>query len=187
MNEGTTANQATNVDVDLPLLGEARRLLEDFGFTVVTADLSPARLPWLLAENDLFALGVVATRTLDDLIALEAHATPVLAERIRGAGPKRWDAYLVLLAREGREARGTRAVRNLQYDTSLLRRVVNLGVSADEESIRRALGPFLPLPIPLGQLLGSGVGDLVDELVLQGIDRDRALEAVRGYQALESA
>lgn len=186
MSEGSI-HEAVEVVIDLPLLNEARRLLERFGFTVVEAHLSPARLPWLLAENGLFALGVLAARTLDDLIVLEAYATPLLAESIRGAGPKRWDCYLVLLAREDRDARGTRAVRDLQYDTSLLRRVVNLGVYADEESVRRALRPFLPLPSPHGQFLGSAVGDLVDEMVLQGIERNRAREAVQLYQELGSA
>jgi hypothetical protein len=167
--------------VDLALLGEARRLLENSGFTVVEAKLSPIQLPWLLAENDLFALGVAAAQTLDDLMTLEAYASPILADRIRGAGPKRWDAYLVLLAREDREARGTRAVRNLQYDTSVFRRIVNLGVHGDEESVRRALRPFFPLPPPRGQSLISAFGSLIDELVLQGIDRNQAQEAVQVY------
>ncbi len=181
MNE-IGAYRAAMIEVDLALIDESRRLLEQFGFTVIEAELSPARLPWLLAENGLFALGIAAARTLRYLLALEAHATPVLAERIRGAGPKRWDAYLVLLAREDRDDRGTRMVRNLQYDTSLLRRVVNLGVQADEASVRRALAAFLPLPPPGQQEMGSAFADLVEELVLQGIERESALGAVQFFQ-----
>ena len=180
MNE-ESAYEAAEIDIDLALLSEVRQLLERVGFTVNSAELSAAHLPWLLAENDLFAVGIAAARTLEDLLKLEAYATPVLTDRIKEAGAKRWDAYLVLLAREDREARGTREVRNLQYDTHLFRRVVNLGVHADEESVRRALRPFLPLPSPSEQMLAPALNDLVDELVLQGIDRNQALEAVHDY------
>lgn len=186
MND-SIAHQAARINVDLALLGAAGRLLEQSHFTVASDYLSPARLPWLLAENGLFALGVVAAHTLDDLVALESFATSAIADRIREAGPKRWDAYLVLLAREGREARGTRAVRDLQDNTRLLRRVVQLGVHADEESVRSALRPFLPLPPPIQHWPSSPIQDLEDELVLQGIEPDRAREAVLGFQGLWSA
>ena len=181
-----SAYEAAGVEIDLALLDEARQLLERVGFTVNKAELSPARLPWLLAENDLFAVGIAAARTLEDLLKLEAYATFALSDRIKEAGAKRWDAYLVLLASEDREARGRREVRNLQYDTHMFRRVVNLGVSADEESVRRALRPFLPLPSPSEQMLPPALSDLVDELVLQGIDRNQALEAVHDYQEREA-
>lgn len=181
MNEGNT-HEVSEVVIDLTLLAEARRLLEQSGFTVVDTELSSARWPWLLAENGLFALGVAAAQTLDDLVTLESYATPILADRIRGAGPKRWDAYLVLLAREDREARGTRAVRSLQYDTKVLRRILSLGVHTDEESVRRALRLFLPLPGPSAQALASAFDALVEELVLQGINSGQAREAVRNYQ-----
>jgi hypothetical protein len=179
--------QTARVEIDLTLLAEARRLLEKYGFTVAEAELTSVRLPWLLAENGLFALGVVAARTLRELITLETYATPVLAQLIRGAGPKRWDTYLVMLARGDREARGTQEVRNLQYDTNQLRRVVNLGVQADEESVRRAFRPFLPLPSPLGNFSGSAVDDLLDELVLQGIDPDHARQTLNIYSGVGSA
>jgi hypothetical protein len=170
-------------EVDLLLLSEARRLLEGAGFTVAEANLQMIDVPWLLAENGLFALGIVAGTSLDDLIVLEAHAFSALTDRMAIAGAKRWDFYLVMLAREDFEERGSREVRRMQYDTNMLRRVVNLGVNSDSESVRRALRPFFPLPSPSQQFLGSVWGDLVDELVLQGIEPALAQSIIEQQQA----
>lgn len=186
MNDKQNASTA-NIEVDLSLLNGVARVLEEVGFTVKMSDLTDSRVPWVLAENGLFALGIIATRGLHDLITLESYATQILTERIRGAGPKRWDTYLLLLAREDRYARGTQAVRELQYDTSSLRRMVNLGIDAGEESVRRALRPFLPLPAPSSSTLGSTLDNLLDELVLQGIDRERATKAMLSHHSTMGA
>lgn len=176
-------DELANVEADLAILSEASRILEASGFTVRFSNLTDARLPWLLAENDLFAVAIVATRVLDDLVKLEPHAVHVLANRIRHGGPKRWDAYLLLMARHDKESRGTSVVREMQYDTSSLRRMVSLGVEGDEDSIRRALRPFLPLPRPADAVFRSSVDSLLDELVLQGIDRNHALQAMQAFEA----
>jgi hypothetical protein len=169
------------IEVDLALLNAASRQLEDAGFTVIGSRLPELGARWLLAENSLFVMGIAATRTLRDLVLIEGFAADALSELTRSAGPKRWDSYLVLLAREDKDARGTRAVRDLQYDTQQFRRIVNLGVQPDAESVQRALRPFLPLPVISQAILQPPLQDLISELELQGIDRGLLMETFQAY------
>lgn len=183
----TRSKPTAEIEVDLALLEEARTVLVSSEFSVRSDFLTAERLPWLLAENELFALGVAAARTLDDLVALDVHATEAIADRIRNAGAKRWDGYLVLIASEDGTDIGSETARSLTYNTALLRRVVSLGVPTGLDGVRQALRSFLPLPPPSTATVGSAFVDLADELVLQGIDRGLVEEAIQDYQVFESA
>jgi|tagenome__1003787_1003787.scaffolds.fasta_scaffold20718352_2 hypothetical protein len=170
---------------DPALLGLARRALAARGFRVSEGQLPGlGDTPWLLAESDLFVLAVVAGQGLQDLQILESYAAPVLSERLAEAdlGAKRWDAYLILLASGGSDERGAREVLDLQYNTRALRRIVALGVAADEGAVLSALSTFMPLPDPPSGGLTAAFDDLIEQLVVNGIDRDRAQAAVTAYR-----
>ncbi len=175
---------------DPALVGLARRVLTGSGFRVSERQLPGlGDTPWLLAESDLFVLSVVAGRGLQDLQILESHAAPALSELLGQAdiGAKRWDAYLILMASGDSEERGGRAVLDLQYNTRALRRIVALGVPAEEAAVLAALSTFMPLPEPPSGGLTSAFNELIDQLVINGIARDRALAAVAEYRAEGSA
>lgn len=170
---------------DPALVGLARRVLAGRGFRVSEAQLPGlGDTPWLLAENELFVLGVVAGEGLEDLQILETYAAPVLSELMAEAdlGAKRWDAYLILLASGGSDERGNRAVVDLQYNTRALRRIVALGVPANEEAVAAALSTFLPLPEPPSGGLTAAFDDLIEQLVINGIDRKRAEASVVAFR-----
>lgn len=93
---------------------------------------------------------------------------------------KRWDAYVALLASSDADERGRPEVFDLQYNTRSLRRVVSLGVT--DTSIDEALAPFVSLPEPPPGGLPSAYEELVDQLVVHGVDKDRAEEAVAAYR-----
>lgn len=171
-------------DLDPQLLTAARRALVAHDFRVREAELPTAReLSWLVAENENFILGVAAARTLDDLRVLEGHVAAALGELLKNPalGPKRWDAYAVLLASTDAEKRGTREVLSLEYNTRALRRVVSLGVT--EDAVAEALGPFFALPEPPEGGLPSPFDELIEQLVVNGLDRHRATHAVDYYRA----
>ena len=104
----------------------------------------------------------------------------LLAEADLGA--KRWDAYLILLASGGSDERGRRAVLDLQYNTRALRRIVALGVAADEDAVVSAPSTFMPLPDPPSGGLTAAFDDLIEQLVVNGIDRYRAHAAITAYR-----
>ena len=170
---------------DPALLALAHRVLRQRGFRTregVLRDLGDT--PWLLAESDEFVVAVVAGRSLLDLELLETHAAPELGELLASGdlGAKRWDAYLVLMASGDSGARGNREVVDLQYNTRALRRIVALGVSADEDAVLGVLSTFMPLPEPRAGGLTSAFDELIDQLVINGIEHERAEAAVEEYR-----
>lgn len=175
----------TDLRYDPALLALAQRVLKRHGFRIwegLLRDLGDT--PWVLAESDDFVLAVVAGRSLSDLELLESHAAPELGEMLTSGdlGPKRWDAYLVLMASGDSGARGKREVVDLQYNTRALRRIVALGVSADEDAVLGVLSTFMPLPDPPAGGLTSAFDELIDQLVINGIERERAEASVQEYR-----
>jgi hypothetical protein len=105
---------------------------------------------------------------------VERIATP-------SVGAKKWDAYLVLLAEEIiDDPVQTRQLVELQYNTRGVRRLVATGVS-DRASIAYVLRPFLPLPRPVPGGLSDSLSGLTDQLVLNGIERDKAERYVAAF------
>jgi hypothetical protein len=166
----------TTVFAGSPLLGDAESVLSNAGFATRSSELPDAGAAWVVAENEFFIVGVVATPTFEVATRLEPFATAQLA---RGAsepevGGKRWDAYLVVLCEElVEDAATTRRLVEFQHDTRGLRRLVATGVT-DKQRVAEALRPFLPLPPPTPGGLADAFAVLEDQLALNGIDRAQA-------------
>lgn len=172
------------------LLEAAERVLSRVGFTVRIASLEDSDRSWLLAENELFALGAIADDTLDELEAIESIATQSLLSRLGGldGGAKRWDAYLVLLTPQRWNTVDSRTRVELVYNTRGIRRLIGAELVPDETgdvegAVARVLSPFLPL----GEPLESGLDDLdqalVGALIVNGVDGDKAPRYVAAYRA----
>lgn len=181
MSTGGVANEPVP---DRELLGLARSVLEGEAFEV---EMVEGTVPLLLAENRYFVVAVVATATITDLINVESPASDELAQRVsRGdAGPKLWDAYLVLLTQERSPdaARFTRELYQINYDTSRLRRLAHTGVPKTLTGVRTALTPFVR-PISLeGPVVAIDPFDSVAmSLVRRGVDQDFAAKAIEAFR-----
>lgn len=176
---------------DFSLLEEHLRLAEEIlrraSFATSWIELS-GKWRILVAENDYFVLGVAAAPTLRDLLSAEEALSVTFVNQLadRAAGPKQWDAYLVLMTPEllsgSKEA--TSELVALNYDTRYLRRLAHVGVQAAANSIESALRPFLPLPI--GRDLESAVDPLSllqAELPHFGVTPEKAAQAVENYRS----
>ncbi len=130
-------------------LALARSILTDERYVVEAID---GDIPLLLAENRYFVVGVAATSTIAQLLVAESVAEGMISSRLISSnpGPKRWDAYLILLTQERSPETGetTRDLFNINYDTAGLRRIAHTGVDATLAAVRNALTPFVS-PIKL--------------------------------------
>lgn len=159
-----------------PLLRDAEAILGDAGFETRHEAIPEAASPWLLAENEFFVIAVVAAATLAEARRIEAFAAAELLRRVSSldVGGKRWDAYLVILCEElVSDPDATRQLVALQYDMRGVRRLVATGVT-DRGPVVEALRPFLPLPPPMPGGLSDAFSALVDQLVLNGVEREKA-------------
>lgn len=172
------------------LLEAAHRVLERAGFAVRREALADSGHDWVVAENDLFALGLVAGLTLESLEPIESIATHALVTRLGAtrASAKRWDAYLVLMTPQPWEEIDSRDRVELTHNTRGVRRLVGaeLVPSEDEGSdleqvVAGTLRTFLPLGDPLGGNLVNLDDGLVEALVLNGIRRDDAQRYVAAF------
>ena len=173
----------TSVFSESPLLADAEAILVESSFTAKREYISAASALWLLAENEFFVVGVIATRLLEDAQRIEPFAAAELLSRVTdpGVGAKRWDAYVVLLAEEViDDPQVTRELVELQYDTRGVRRLVATGVT-ERDLVARALRPFLPLPEPHPGGLSDAFGDLADQLELNGIEQSKARRYVATF------
>lgn len=176
----------TEVRLDTRLLLLARRILERHGFRVQERQVEGLQdATWLLAESDFFVLGIAAGLELDDLLLLEGYVVEALGRLLQdnGLGAKRWDSYVVLLSTTGAEERGRPDVVRIQHNTRSIRRIVALGTAAHEEAVASALATFLPLQEPPMQGLRPPFDELVEQLVLNGVDHDQAEAAVTSYRS----
>ena len=180
----------------------AKRVLSNAGYHVENI---PGKAV-LLAENKHFILGLTATATVQDIEAAEsvlaADIQKVIQEAVHKSkmelGYKSWDIYLVLLTRQAlsyqypSEGRGKRniahTISEIRYDTSRFRRIVRVGVSATESSVRRALVSFLDLPEPSDEWSRDDPFELLrSALVESGIAEEKADRAVAVYAARETS
>lgn len=136
--------------------------------------------------EDLFIVAVVAGPDPGELRRLESFAAPELIRRLsqsKGVGGKRWDAYLVLLARlAGEAADEARELVAIGYNTRGVRRLVAVGVEPTEDNVRSVLRPFMPLPAPAPGGLADAFEDLAEQLALNGVDSDDARRMVAAFQ-----
>jgi hypothetical protein len=164
----------------------ARDILTEAGYAVRAEPIPGTKDEWLLAENDLFALALVAGKDTRRLRELDSLVAPHLIEQMdsRTVGAKRWDLYLVLLSAMGSEQAGAPELVELQYDTKGLRRVVAVDIdvgAGNIEDMTRALQPFLPLPDVPRAGLTDALLEMVDQLEVNGIDRSAATKYVNRF------
>lgn len=172
------------------LLEVAEHILKRAGFAVRIELLEGSDRSWLLAENELFALGAVAGETLEELQRVQSIAGQALLGRMGGLaeGAKRWDAYLVLLTPQRWNALDSRERVDLVYNTRGIRRLIGAELIPDEAGdvegrVARVLTPFLPLVDPLTVGLDDLNDALVAALTVNGVDREAAARYVAAYQA----
>lgn len=140
----------------------------------------------LLAENPYFLVAVCTTSTISQLLHVEPLAEEAILRRLEGAnpGPKRWDAYLILLTQERlpENRQTTRGLFEINYDTSNLRRIAHTGVEATLAAVRQALIPFVaPIELDDPSLQLDPFGAMESALTAQGVERDTARRAVAAF------
>ena len=175
---------------ELELLETAGVVLGRAGFTVQIESLGEKGWRWLLAEDDFFAIAVIAGGSLAELRTIESEAAGEILARLGGTkgGPKRWDAYLVFLTPQRWTAVDDRERMEFAYDTRGIRRLIGAQVVAPEdgdieEPVAGVLRPFLPLDDPIGTALPDLDHALEASLVLNGADEGRAAAYVEAFRA----
>lgn len=172
--------------VDRTLLRLVEEVLRSEQYEVLALASAEGAPPMVLAENTYFMVAATAVATVQDLPLAEPYLVSRLSEVTANAGPKRWDAYALVLTQQ--EAIGsdsdTSRLFELAYDTSRARRIVHVGVKPDLESVRRAVIPFIPPPSFVAEdLLNDPLDQVQNELVGRGIGPDIVTRAVEVYRA----
>jgi hypothetical protein len=172
------------VDSDRELLALARSVLADEGYVIEQVD---GEVALLLGENAYFLVGVSATPTIAQLLLAEPLAQSAISHRLVSSdpGPKRWDAYMILMTQERspENPKTTRDLFDINYDTSGLRRIAHTGVQATLAGVRNALTPFVA-PIELDDpSIGRDPFDaMVEALAARGVERDLGSRATTAFK-----
>ena len=176
---------------DTDLLHLSRRLLKEEGFVVKDSDSQP---PILLAESPHFLLAVVATTSVSEFPDAEDAAMNALADHIPrdNPGPKKWDAYIVILTRDAASADTggaalTHSLFDLAYDRYGMRRIAHVGVEATPAGVRDALANFFALPA-VPPMTGTSLSvdplsELGDALTKHRVDVEVANRAIAMFQS----
>jgi hypothetical protein len=172
------------VNSDRELLALARAIVSEANYAVEEVE---GEITLLLAENPYFLVGVAATPTIAQLLAAESVAENILAQRIEAAdpGPKRWDAYLILLTQERspENSATTRELFEINYDTTSLRRIAHAGVQPTLRAVRDALTPFVaPIQLDDPSLTRDAFEYFLDALIARGVTPDLAGRAIAAFQ-----
>lgn len=172
-------SQQTSFRADVDLIALARTVLTDAGYVHELAESGDV----LLAENAYAFVALTASPTISDLAIAETAVAALLQDRLAGAdiGPKRWDAYLVLLSQETphEQGEGVHWLFDINYDTRGFRRIARAGVEATIHSVRNALTPFVePVRLEDAGLLGDSLDSLAAALTAHEIGREIATRAV---------
>ena len=176
---------------DTDLLHLSRHVLRHEDFLVQD---SAGAFPVLLAENLHFVLAVVATASVSGFPHAEDAAMEALAEHIprEQPGPKKWDAYIVMLTRDtARSENGDSAVTHSLYDIAYdrfgMRRIAHVGVEPTPAGVRDALANFFALPIhgsnPGTTLAADPLADLRVALTKHRVNHDLAGRALALFQS----
>lgn len=172
------------VTSDRELMALARSILNEENYAVesVEGDIS-----MLLAENAYFVVGIAAASTIAQLLVAESIASGMIANRLAESnpGPKRWDAYLILLTQERSPETNdtTRDLFNINYDTTGLRRIAHTGVDATLTAVRNALTPFVaPIELDDPSIATDAFTSFVEALASRGVERELANRAVNAFR-----
>jgi hypothetical protein len=71
----------------------------------------------------------------------------------------------------------------IQYNTRSLRRIVQLGVRPEPSAVWHALSTFLPLADYQTRHDATVLDDLLEQLVVNGVDRDAATISIADFRA----
>lgn len=174
--------------VDRTMLRLIEDVFRDEDYEVVALTADEGSVPMVLAENNYFMAAATAVATVEDLALAEPHLVSRLAvaTSAANAGPKRWDAYALLLTQQeaGADDSVTNRLFEMSYDTSRARRIVQAGVKADLVSVRRAIVPFIEPPeFVTGDLLEDPLTQIEEELIRRGANPELASRAVEVYRS----
>jgi hypothetical protein len=176
------------------LLATASKVLTNSGFTVSTEQLPGTEADWVVAENDLFVLAVVAGVDVDHMRTLESIAVPELIERVTSnteSGGKRWDTYVVLVSpTDTASPDAIRHLRAIEANTRGARRLTALSARPTVEDVTRVLSPFVPIREAAESVLSDAHDELRAQLVLFGVnsaEADRAVDTYRKSGTLNDA
>lgn len=177
-------NLETSPTSDSQLLAIAKSVLGDEGYSVESFS---SGVDLVLAENAYFVVAVAAMNTIQDLLLIGGTAEASLTERINESaiGPKKWDAYLVLITQERspEDDAITRGLYAINYDTVRLRRIAHTGVDATPEAVAHALAPFVaPAEATTTDVYEDPFVALVDALATRGVSRELANRAVAAFE-----
>ena len=188
------------------VIGEARRLLQEGGFTEadpieiihasehrgVVGDGEEAPLDVetsaeiLVFEDERSIVGLILYTSWADLAArwerAQAEMVARISQHLKRADPKSWDGYLVLLTLDG--VASAEAVAQVRHDTRRLRKLVATGRELTAMSaIEDTLLPVLPFSVAD---IGTGRATLIDRLPemleAKGIDSSLAAAALASFR-----
>ena len=189
------------------VIGEARRLLEEGGFTEADpidmvysierhgADSEGEEAPLvevvtsgevLVFEDEYSIVGLSFYASWADLETgwerAQAEMVARISQHMRRADPKSWDGYLVLLTLD--EAARAEAVAQVRHDTRRLRKLVATGRELTAMSaIGDMLLPVLPFRMAdLGTERATLIARLPEMLEARGIDSSLAAAALTSFR-----
>ncbi len=173
------------ISSDDELLALARTVFVEQEYAV--EDVSTGDLNFLLAENAYFLVGVVTTPTLAQLLLAEGLVEGALSDRLSAgdAGPKVWDAYLVLLTQERspETALVTKGLFEINYDTARLRRIAHAGVDLNKDAVMAVLAPFVaPAELENPLITENPFQLMIRVLASHGIEKQLAQRAVDAFE-----
>lgn len=168
---------------DHPTLQAAADLLREAGYVAAPRPLEGVEIPLVVAESP-YALGVlVAGERWTDVEETVDAAQVALANWSSrdDASSRRWDLYVVILLRHWPETpQEGAAIEQAEANTELARKIVRSHV-VDDDDLRRALRPLLPL-VPVGRVAMPDVSVALEErLRVHGIEPQLAASVVAGF------
>lgn len=169
--------------VDHPTMQAAADLLRDAGYLASPRQLEGTDLPLLVAESP-YALGVLVAgdrwTEVEETVDAAQIALANWSSR-DDTSSRRWDLYVIVLLRYRPETPDEgAAIEQAEANTELARKIVRSHV-VDDEDLRRALRPLLPL-LPVGRVAMPDVPAALEErLRVHGIEPDLAASAVAAF------
>jgi hypothetical protein len=168
---------------DHPMLLSAADLLRDAGYAASPRLLEGVDTPLLVAESPYALCVLVAGDSWEDVEDTIDAAQVALANwsSREDASSRRWDLYVLVLLRHWPQTpQEGAAIEAAEANTELARKIVRSHV-VDDDDLRRALRPLLPI-IPVGRVAIPDVAVALEErLRVHGVDPDLVSSAVAGF------
>jgi len=167
------------------LLARIADLLQSGGYVRAGAD------PYGTTFEDAHSIvSVGAFDSISELIErwpeAQSRLVNLMSERLNRLDPKSWDGYLVLAASGVPTDRDQRAMADIEYDTSRVRKIVFADRPDNVSGLISDLRPLLPLDVHntnSSQPASEWFQQLEEELVEQGLSREPVSAVLEAYQA----